>query len=711
MSGNFLLDWAALGISLFNTILLVWLGLTVLLNAERRTWGVWLAGYGLLIGGVFFISHSAILGQNVYSLSQGLNFWWHAGWGPLIAAPFAWYVLSLWYTGFWDDRQSVLFRRQLPWLVLTVLLALVLVGLLLFANPFPTFTQAAQLDLSDVPSLWGVPLLVLGFPLFIVLCILLALDALLRPGPSWRLMGDLARRRARPWLVGTSGVLLVVSLLVGWVMLWVVLNARQGINFPEAYLALGTALTKLDLLLDGLIAAAVLMLGQALISYEIFTGGNLPRRGFLRQWRGAVLLSASVSAVVSWSLTLQLRTIYILLLALLLMTAFYALFVSHTHAEREQSMRQLRPFVGSQRLYEQFTAPSGAAPFEIDLSTTFAALCRDVLGARQAALVPLGPLAPLAGAPILYPPNAELSLSALGGLLAHFDAPQSPGIPLDARQYAGMAWAVPLWSERGLIGLLLLGNKQDGGFYSLEEIEVARASGERLVDLQASVEIARRLVALQRQRLAESQVLDRRARRVLHDDILPRLHTALLELSASLAASDAAGQEAMQLLSQVHRQIADLLHEIPANPNPEVARLGLLGALREVLANELRDAFDRVTWRVAPDAEREADSLPATSAEVVFYAAREALRNAARYARPASPEPPLNLTLSVDWCDGLQIKIEDDGVGLSAAPGGSRGSGQGLALHSTMMAVVGGSLSLESVPGVYTRVTLTLPVH
>jgi chemotaxis protein histidine kinase CheA len=32
-----------------------------------------------------------------------------------------------------------------------------------------------------------------------------------------------------------------------------------------------------------------------------------------------------------------------------------------------------------------------------------------------------------------------------------------------------------------------------------------------------------------------------------------------------------------------------------------------------------------------------------------------------------------------------------------------------LALHSTMMAVIGGFLSVESAPGQYTRITLELP--
>ena len=60
MSGSFWLNWAIMAVSLTNTILMIWLGLTVLLNAERRTWGAWVAGGGLLLGGVFFFSHTAI---------------------------------------------------------------------------------------------------------------------------------------------------------------------------------------------------------------------------------------------------------------------------------------------------------------------------------------------------------------------------------------------------------------------------------------------------------------------------------------------------------------------------------------------------------------------------------------------------------------------------------------------------------------------------
>src|SRR5262249_53849543 len=147
---------------------------------------------------------------------------------------------------------------------------------------------------------------------------------------------------------------------------------------------------------------------------------------------------------------------------------------------------------------------------------------------------------------------------------------------------------------------------------------------------QASGEMARRLMALQRQRLAESQIVDRRTRRVLHDDVLPRLHTAMLMLQATSPMSQVADnssnsddlrpatcdlrpnvEEAVALLGDVHRQIANLLHAMPATAAPEVARLGLIGALRQAIDGEFGSAFDDVCWQIEPEAEQAAWSIPA----------------------------------------------------------------------------------------------------
>jgi signal transduction histidine kinase len=705
MTGEFTIDWLSLTISLFNTILLLWLGLAILLNAERRRWGVWFVGGGLLTGGAFFLSHSAILGLGLDFFDQGVNLWWQVGWIPVVALPFAWYVIMLWYTGFWDDKETLLYRRHRRWFALAVILTLGTSAIFLFANPMPGSVYLPLLDLSTPLSIGGVPLLILIYPLHLVLSFGLSLDVLRRPGPSGRVMGELARQRANPWLLAATVVLLGVSLLVGGVLGMLLVEARQGTYANQ----MTPTLAWFDLSIVLLIALAVILTGQALVTYEIFTGKTLPRRGLRRYWHRAVGLAAGYSALVAWSLILPLRAIFSLLLATIMMTVFYALLSWRSFAERERYIENLRPFVVSHRLYDQLLRSSSTVPLNVDAVTPFGSLCRDILGAQVAHLIPLGPLAPFAGPPLAYPSDLMPDLPPLEEVTNKLDSPQVMWIPIAPERYGGASWAVPLWSERGIIGVLLLGMKRDGGLYTQEEIEIARTVGERLIDVRASAEMAGRLMALQRQRMAESQVLDQRARRVLHDDTLPQLHAAMLALRKLQPDSERAPEEVITLLGEVHRQIADLLREMPITSAPEVAKLGLFGALQRAVEDELGGAFNEVGWDIALRAQEEADSIPPLTAEVVYYAAREAVRNAARHGRRENKEDSLRLKFSAKWKDGLEVLIEDNGKGMTMVDEMEGERGQGLALHSTMMAVVGGSLSVESAPGIYTRVLLELP--
>ncbi len=717
-----------MAVSIINIILIAWLGLTVLLNAERRAWGVWLAGGGLLLGALFFVSHTVVLGLGPDFAGRGLEWWWRAGWVPLVALPFVWYAIIAWYTGFLDATLETtpaieaLRLHHRSWFVVVLLLCVTLVGLLLFTSPLPTFSQAARLNLSTQIQIGGLPFILLCYPLYILLCIGLSLGALRSPMPSGRMMGDLARRRARPWLIGASSMLLVVSLLVGGLIGWAIYTAQTpGRIYTVATVSNTVALW--DLIIALLILAAVFMVGQAIVAYEIFTGKTLPRGELRRHWFNAVLLAFGFGSVVSLAFALQLRPIYSLLMATVLMTFFYALLGWRSYARREEYMRQLRPFLGSQHLYERLldlpnsdpkahsTQTDGTLiaqiPSALDVSTLFQSFCSDVLNLRSAYLVPLGPMAPLVGPPLAYPAQKAPDPALLQTLVAQFqELIDTICLPLDPAKTDGLLWAVPLWSERGLIGLFLLGPKQNDGLYTQEEIEIARASGERLIDTRASAELARSLMLLQRQRLVESQLLDRRTRRVLHDDILPQLHTALIALGGSGAA---AIPNATGVLMDVHRQIADLLREMPARSAPAVARMGLIAALRHLLADELPESFDRIDWQVAQRAEARLQDLPQLTVEVLFYAAREAMRNAARYGRGQARQRPLHLQINIHDADGLVIEIADDGVGMVTGAAAGQGSQQGLTLHSTMLAVVGGTLATESVTGKYTRVTLRLP--
>lgn len=706
MSGILWLDWATLAVSFFDTSILIWLGFTVLLNAERRNWGVWLAAGGLFTGAAFFVSHSAILGQRLLTTTRGLNFWWHAGWGPVVLAPYAWYVLMLWYTGYWEDTRSALYRRHTFWLGITVIFTLALAGLLLFGNPLPTLALGAQFNFDTGPTLLGAPLLMIAYPVYILLCIILALDALLHPAPSHRLFGEAARRRARPWLVGATLVLLVVSLLVGGVLYFVIRATRISSDLIELYNRSILYLAGFDLFIAALIGAAVLMLGRAIVAYEIFAGRTLPRRALLRDYRRAVILCGGISLLFAGALTLQIRPIYMLLLAAGLMVTFYALITWRSFADRDSAMRQLRPFAASQGLYGKLLSDQRSQRNESDPEALFAVLIQDVLNANRATLVPLGPLAGLTHA-LTVPSGAEFHVPTLEEVQAHFPTPQTMLITSDQPG----EWLIPLWNEEGLAGALLLAEKVDGGFYSQEEIEIARASGERLLDTCATAEMTRRLVALERDRMTKSAVLDQRTRRVLHDDVLPRLHTALLKWSAQPDAQTPEGQQSLDLLAGAHREIAALLRDMPPAAAPELAKLGVVGALRQTLESELADEFDAVHWEVDPAAVQGLEDLPDLNAEVLFYAAREAMRNAARHGRGSeNAARPLHLDVRMfGEGDHWIITVEDDGVGMDAASTENSGSGQGLTLHSTLMAVVGGSLAWESEPNRFTRVSLKIP--
>jgi hypothetical protein len=357
------------------------------------------------------------------------------------------------------------------------------VALLALFNPLPTYESIVERQPLAIFSLAGVPVLVLVYPVYSVLCFILSLSALRWPAASERFMGDLARRRARPWLVAASLALLAVSLSIGAAAAWFLmrLQARPPARF---YLRMLPPLMGFDLLVAGLVAVAIVLTGQAIVSYEIFTGKALPRGGLLHYWRRSLALAAGYGALIGATLSIPPLTdvdpIYRLLLATVLMTVFLALLTWRSYADRERGMDRLRPFVASQRLYERLLTP--ATPPDMDVAAPFRALCEEVLGARVAYLAALGPLAPLVGPGLTFPDEGRRAKdegdyssvrrpssfvpSMLAALAAEFRSPQTMCTPLDPARYGGAVWAVPLWSERGLIGVLLLGDKRDGGLYT-----------------------------------------------------------------------------------------------------------------------------------------------------------------------------------------------------------------------------------------------------
>jgi len=715
VTGIFWLDWAAMALSLANTILLIWLGTTVLFNVEQRSWGGWLAAIGLYFGGIFFISHTAILGYGLQVISIGTTFWWAVGLLAVTVLPLLWYVMMLWYSGYWEKPKSGepnrLAKRHRLWilLVMVVLLISVLAVRVIFQQQ-PISGGYPARGINETPNVSGVPVVLLMFPLYLVLCLGLSLDAVRNPGPTRHEMGELARKRARPWLISASLMLLLVSLAVMVVFGWLLEMVGAMTFTTDQVYVIGV----FDVVIEAFIAGAVILVGQAVVAYEIFTGQSLPRKGFIRQWHYAVLIALGFGIVIGFVFSTNLRPIYGVLISSILMTFFLALFSWRMISERQRTIRSLRPFVTSERIYDQVVGLETELDEYDGVLQPFKALCQDVLGTRRACLLAVGSMSPLAGAPLLYSGRRITSLDQAEAALLNSAVQEIIGgfvvdeqiIRVSLEMDHGFDWGVPLWRQRGLVGVLLLGSKQDEGLYSREEIDVAQSSGERLVDSRVSAEVTRRLLGLQRQRLAETQVLDQRVRRVLHDEVLQDLHAAILKLAG---VTDNSAEEAIEMMTGVHGEISRLIRNLPGTSLPDLAGQGLIESLKRLVEDEIGPAFDGVEWEMTPEAERVDDDLSQLEQEVLYYAAREVMRNAARHGRvEGADSQPLGLRIAVFGDDGIRIVIEDDGVGFEGNEEGMQTSKQGLPLHSTMLAVIGGEMKIESELGEFSRVSLIL---
>ena len=677
----------------------------ILLSAEKRTWGVYLAAGGLLFGAMFFISHTAIIGQDISIFTPGTNFWWHVGWGPVVAAPFAWYIVMLWFSGYWENTHSGIRVRHRPWLNITIAYCILLVILLIFLNPISSLSTRTSLDYETGPAFSGIPLLFIAYPVFIFMCIILSMDALIRPGPTSRFMGVQAREKARPWLAGAGFILLIVSFLVGFAILWVLQNARLTDTLPELYGNIAPTLAWMDLILSILLGTAVLLIGQAVVSYGLFTGKPLPRRVFKRQWFYAILMASVLAIIFAGSLQVNLRMVYSLLLAVILLAVFFALITWRYISERDLAIQQVRPFLSSPKLVQSMLSQDSNIATKLDLSTSFRALVRDILEVDRAILTPAGGSSTLVQSDLSYP--GELQVPAIPPEFMHVVSGDSKGIgyPLTPEEFEGFTWIVPLWSERGINGMLYIGRKMDGSFISHEEIELARAAAERLLDLSLSAELSGRLLKLQQMRFSEQSILDQRPRRVLHDEVLPALHTAMLQISAGGNSE----RSALQLLSETHRMISNLLKELPSAYSPQFDRIGLTYSLQQLASVEFPNAFTGIDWKWTEEDAKAVNALPVLKKEVLYYAAREAFRNAATHAVPPLGEAGIRLTVEIQVQDEVQVIIQDNGIGLAPDKDDTAGTRQGLAIHSTLMALIGGELAMESKTGSYARVRLVCP--
>lgn len=309
-------------------------------------------------------------------------------------------------------------------------------------------------------------------------------------------------------------------------------------------------------------------------------------------------------------------------------------------------------------------------------------------------------------------------------------APARMRITIDGQPM--ICWVLPIYDELGLVAMLYLGPRQDGGAFTDEDMDLAHACGQRILDTLGDHEAMQAVAALLRRRIVDVKLLGAQQRRILHDDILPEMHLALLRLEklrsfldtergshqsgeSPLVSPEDVLNEVTGMISDAHRRLASMMRAtVPSAPH-RLERDGMMNAIHTMLDQDFQQAFDEVEWCVSEETANCIDEVtPPAIAELIFAAVQEALRNAARHARGSDVHRRLRLILKAS-CDRLDPHVEvivaDDGVGILSASSSTTGTGGGLLTHSALLAIAGGSLTVKSVPGEGVTVRILLPAE
>lgn len=730
-----------------------------------------------------------------------LDFWWRMIWLPALGVPYLWFAIGLHYAALinsrWRRRRPLLLLLSGA-LGLLVLLLLIFnrdtftyvdaLRLLSYSDAFENISHGFLSPFLLIPLL---------FLIYVTFCaigpwftggrisrLLKILWRALLPGEKARAGGRKVFRRRElmeafwddptdvelleepqlSWHLARPGLLLAALLMVGLTTTLGVLVAQSMLNWfgygvkppellPPTALPYGSPvpfnLLILDLLATGAVALVILLIGYSIVRHGVLIERPLARRGFFEQWRGIVIVATLVAILIALLVASTQSSLGGLLLITCLATVAYALFTWSGYTAHDRYIALLGPFVRSTS--QRHWLNTDLQKTELELEHLFFHLCHDVLVVQCAYLsvltgaerrsfsyrwpTPLVPdsqwgKTPRRASGELQPAQLEKSVAVSG----------APGrrIQIYINDQPMVVWILPIYNERGLAATLYLGPRQDGGAFTDEDMNLAHACGQRILDTLSDHEAMQAVANLLRRRVVDVKLLGAQQRRVLHDEILPQMHLALLrlemlrslpetertEIARSAAEGKAGGtlqahcqaiDEAINMISDTHRRLAAMMRATAPGAPHRLERDGLINAIQTMLEQDFQHAFDEIDWCVSEEtAARIDEAISPAIAELIFAAVQEALRNAARHARGADVHRHLCLTFRAAWHPadpGLEISVADNGVGLASADSSTTGTGGGLLTHSTLLAIAGGSLTIQSAPGEGVKVRIMLPVE
>ena len=537
---------------------------------------------------------------------------------------------------------------------------------------------------------------------------------------------------------------------IGSIIDWFELHRPQHVSLPVAHslTAIPLNLLVLDMLATGAVALIILLVGYCVVRHGILIERPLARRGFFEQWRGIVIVATAVAIFIALLVTFTRSPLGSLLLITSLATGVYALFTWSSYTAHDRYIALLGPFLRSTNVRHWLN--TDLQKTEQGLEDLFFHLCRDALAVQCARLTVMAGSVrrtfnyrwpegaseqSLYTAPKPKPKfrHGVSSTRAGKGKLA------PARVQLTINGQPMICWVLPIYDELGLVAMLYLGPREDGGAFTDEDMNLAHACGQRILDALGDHEAMQAVAGLLRRRIVDVKLLGAQQRRILHDDILPQMHLALLRLetlrsfihsdsSASLPSpqedvdTSSPGQvldEAVEMISDAHRRLAALMRATAPGAPHRLERDGLMDAICAMLQQDFQHAFDELEWCVSEETAHCIDEVtPPAIAELIFAAVQEALRNAARHARGTDVHRRLRLTLKASCSQpgsqpepNLEVVVADDGVGIISASSSTTGTGGGLLTHSALLAIAGGSLTVKSAPGEGVTVRIVLPAE
>src|SRR5438552_4476607 len=330
----------------------------------------------------------------------------------------------------------------------------------------------------------------------------------------------------------------------------------------------------LDLSATLAVALVILLIGYSVVRHGILIERSLARRGFFEQWRGIVIVATAVAIFIAILVTFTHSNLGGLLLITSLAAVTYALFTWSSHTAQYRYIALLGPFVRSTSLSHWLN--TDLQKTEQDLGNLFFHLCHDVLAVKFAYLtVAAGTLK----RNFSYRwPNETVLGSKLVALnkRGDVDVETPKRIQITLHGEPMICWVLPIFDERGLVAALYLGPREDGGAFTEEDMDLAQACGQRILDTLGDHEAMQAVAGLLRRRIVDVKLLGAQQRRVLHDEILPQMHLALLRLEklrslpdtkpalpAGLETSEVCREqvlnEAIDMISDAHHRLATMM--------------------------------------------------------------------------------------------------------------------------------------------------------